>query len=198
MTKKAIIYVPGLKDRNFFNRNIIKLLALFWTAQEFELFLIQINWRKGNKFAPKLKLIKDKIDELSTSGYSVHLFGQSAGASAALNASVERKNIVRRVINICGRLRKGENVFPSLKLAAKGNPAFEESVLLFENQNEKRLTHDDRKKILTVRPIWDEIVPASTVTLNGATNIQLPLLEHSLGGIFALTLFSSKLKTFLK
>lgn len=198
MTKKAIIYVPGLNDHNFFNRNIVKLLPLFWPTQEFKLFLIQINWKKGNRFAPKLKLITDKIDELFTAGYSIQLFGQSAGASAALNAFVEKKNIVRKVINICGRLRKGKNVFPTLELAAKGNPVFEESVLLFENKNEGKLTYDDRKKILTVRPIWDEIVPASTVTLNGATNIQLPVFEHSIGGISALTLFSSKLKTFLK
>ncbi len=105
---------------------------------------------------PKVSPHNKKIDELSDKEYEISLFGQSAGGTAVLNAYIERKN---KIVNICGRLRKGKNVFPSLETAAKGNPAFVESVLLFENQNEKKLTTEDRKKILTIKPLWDGVVP---------------------------------------
>lgn len=193
--KKAIIYVPGLNDNNFINRNIVKLLPYFWKG--YEVHIISPIWSEGKEFEQKLKFIINKIDELSKKGHAIYLFGQSAGGSAVLNAFVARKTKVKKVVNICGRLRKAQGVFPSLDFAARGNPAFKESVLIFENSNEKKLTMKDRKKILTIKPFLDEIVPSSTASLKGATNITIPVMEHSLGGVLALTLFSSKIKDFL-
>lgn len=197
MFKKAIIYVPGLNDRKLLNSNLVKLLPLFWRRYGFEVYPIQPSWNNGKEFISKLKLITNKIDELHSKGFKIYLFGQSAGGAAVLNAFVERKGKVEKVVNICGRLKKGNKVFPSLDLVAKGNPAFKESVLLFENQNEKKLTGQDRKKILTIKPIFDEIVPQSTVNLEGTTNIMIPIVGHSLGGIFGLTIFGYKIRKFL-
>jgi hypothetical protein len=197
MEKKAIMYVPGLNDDIFPNKNLINLLPYFWRIYGYEVFIIQPEWRTGKSFQPKLQLIINKIDELYAAGYEIFLFGQSAGGAAVLNAFTERKNKVSKVINICGRLRKGENVNPTLKKAARGNPAFAESVLLFENQNEKKLTKEDRKKILTIKHIWDGVVPSTTVGLTEAVNITIPVLQHSIGGIAVLTFFSRKLASFL-
>jgi len=197
MTKKAIIYVPGLNDDRFLNSHLIDLLPYFWKRYGYEVFIVRPAWKKGKTFSPKLKLIIDKIDELSKSGYAITLFGQSAGGAAVLNAFTERKSKVNHVINICGRLKKGIEVHPSLEIAAKGNPAFADSVLLFETQNEKKLTKADRKKVLTIKPLWDGVVPSTTVALAGATNITIPIIQHSIGGIAALTLFSKKIVSFL-
>lgn len=89
-------------------------------------------------------------------------------------------------------------MFPSLDFVARYNPAFKESVLLFENINENKLTKKDKEKILTIRPIWDETVPKTTVSLAGAKNIVIPTIEHSIGGIMALTIFSQKIREFFK
>lgn len=135
--KKAILYVPGLHDDAFINSHLTDLLPLIWRKYGFEVFIIRPRWREGKSFFPKLEYIATKIDELSNKGYELYLFGQSAGGSAVLNAFAIKKNKIKKVVNICGRLKKGIDVSPTLKKAAKGNPAFEESVLLFENKNKK-------------------------------------------------------------
>ena len=194
---KVIIYIPGLHDDTFLHTNAVHILRYLWRPYGFDILVIKPHWGEGNSFAPKLKNIIDTIDKLSQKK-KVYLIGQSAGGAAVLNAFVARKNKVSGVVNICGRLIKGKKVFTYLELAAKGNPAFLDSVLLFENQNEEKLVDEDRRKILIVKPLWDEVVPASTVGLSGATTITIPMLFHSLGGVAALTLFSSKIRAFLR
>jgi hypothetical protein len=195
--KKAIIYVPGLNDDKLLNKKLINFLPLIWNKYGYDVFIVRPEWRKGKSFYPKLTLIINKIDELSSKGYTIYLFGQSAGGAAVLNAYTERKHKIKKVVNICGRLRKDKNVLPSAKTTADENSAFAESMLLFENLNEKRLTMNDRKKVLTIRPIWDGVVPSSTVELQGATNITIPMIQHSIAGISALTIFSHEILSFL-
>lgn len=174
--KHYLIFVPGLGDNNS---------LLNWAIKRFEKdgFITIIRsapWHKKEEpLKSKLERLINRIDEVYKDGQTLSLIGISAGASLVLNAYCQRKNKVENVVNICGRLRKGKNVFPSLELASRGHPAFKESVELFE-KNEPNLTDKDRKKILTIRAFWDEIVPRSTTSLNGATNIKLPLVEHSL------------------
>ena len=196
MKELHVIYVPGLRDQRFINKLLIKIISLFWKAQGFKFHIISPRWEEGKSFLPKLKLITDKIDELS--GKTVYLIGQSAGGSAVLNAYSQRKSEIAGVVNSTGRLRKGENVRPSLDHAARFSPAFKESVLLFENTNESTLTSKDRKKIVTIKPLWDETVPSSTVALKGATNITVPVVEHGFGGFFIVTLYSPVLAKLLK
>lgn len=193
-----IVYVPGLSDQSFINKGLSGMLPLIWKIYGFETHIVYPHWQEGNSFQPKLKKILDKIDALSTSVYTVSLIGQSVGGSAVLNAFCERRNMVNGVINICGRVRAGKNVSPTLEIAARNSPAFIESVLLFERKNEPGLNDQDRKKIMTVRPLWDEIVPKSTVPIRGAKNIIVPSFEHSLSGILACTLYSGTALGFLK
>lgn len=193
-----VIYVPGLRDTWIINKAIIKVLPFFWEPQGIHIHVFSPHWEQGTRFAPKLKQLTDKIDSLVKQGHKVSLVGQSAGGSATLNAFCIRKSVVHRIINSTGRLRAGNNVWPSLKQAAKISPAFKESVLLFEKKNEPTLTKVDRKRILTIRPLWDETVPASTVPLDGATNLIAPIIEHSLGGIFIVSFYSKVMLDFLK
>src|SRR5438132_975092 len=129
--KKAIIYVPGLNDDKFLNKTLTNLLPSFWRIYNYEVFIMRPEWNKGKSFIPKMNRITSKIDELYKQKYEIFLFGQSAGGSAVLNVFSQRTDKIKKVVNICGRLRKGMKVIPSLETAAKGNPAFAESVLLF-------------------------------------------------------------------
>ncbi|MGH7245735.1 MAG: hypothetical protein ACREGI_02255 [Candidatus Levyibacteriota bacterium] len=192
-----VLYIPGLHDMAFPNKQLTATFPLFWEPFGVKVHIVRLRWSKGKSFAPKLKVITDLIDTLATKKNKVFLVGQSAGASAVLNAYVARKKKVAGVVSIDGRLRDG-NVFPSLRLLSVGNPAFKESVLLFEHKNEKKLTKEDRKKILTLHPIWDDIVPVKTATLNEVKDITMPIFTHKLGGVMACAIYAKTITNFLK
>ncbi len=193
-----IIYIPGLLDSSPINKPFHNLAQFVWRNKGFYPHLYLPHWEKGQHFAPKLKSIVNLIDELTEQGFTVSLVGQSAGGSAVLNAFYERRDKVNGAINITGRLRSGINVKPTLQQAARMSQAFKESVLLFESENEPRFKPSDRKRVMTIRSWFDETVPASTVPLEGATNLVAPIIEHSLGGGFISILWSDKFLKFLK
>ena len=138
------------------------------------------------------------IDRFANDGDRISLVGCSAGASAALNAFIERKNIIYRVITVCGRLKTGnQRSFRSFPARTATSLSFAESVKLFES-HEHLLSDQDRQKIMTVRALFgDELVPADTAILRGAHNIVVPTPEHVFSIAIALTLFSRPLITFL-
>jgi len=196
--ERHIIYVPGLRDQHLFNKSLARLYPLVWKPQGFHFHTISPHWEEGISFTPKLKMITNKIDELSVGANHIYLLGVSAGGSAVLNAFSQRRDLISGVVNVVGRLRAGVNVKPSLDKATKISPACRESILSFENQNEPTLSEVDRRKVMTLRPVWDETVPKSTVSLKGAKNIVVPMVEHSLGGIAIMTIFSPMIVKFFK
>ena len=87
------------------------------------------------------------IDEIVNNADRISLIGTSAGGSAAVNAFMERKSKIHRVINICGRLRVGPTTgFRSFDSKTKSSPAFTESVRLCERGIEQ-LPLPDRRKL---------------------------------------------------
>lgn len=191
--KHHVIYIPGLNDQHPLNRNLAKLLPLYWNRFGVTTHVISPHWEEGNSFGPKLKLILKEIDKISHLEHTITLIGQSAGGSAAMNAFCERRNMIKKVVNITGRLKKGKDVKPTLEWASRQSPAFKESVLLFERVNEQTLRLSDREKITTIRPFWDETVPSVTVGIKGATNIVVPFPEHSFGGTCILISYALKI-----
>lgn len=157
----------------------------------------RLGWHDEEKsFKPKLKRLVAEINKYLDQGDAVSLVGGSAGGSAVLNALLEQPKITS-VVNLCGRLRQGESVSPSLEVAAQRSPSFKDSVLTFESR-EPSMTPDQRSKVLNLIPLWDEIVPKGTVPLRGATNKTLPSVEHMLSGFIGLTLFSPMIMRFIK
>lgn len=51
--------------------------------------------------------------------------------------------------------------------------------------------------MLTFRPLFDELVPSSTVSVPGGTNVVLPTIEHILSISLAMTVFSKKIADFV-
>lgn len=190
--KHHVIYVPGLADQ----RGGYDLLINCWKIYGVTPHVYRMNWMDGKSFKPKLKKLVAEVNKYIKKGDTVSLVGGSAGGSAVLNTFLEQPKI-NAVVNICGRLRAGKNVFPSLELAAKGSPAFKESVLLFEKL-EPKMKNELRKKVLCLAPIYDEIVPKSTASLNGATNKTIPSVEHMLSDFFGMTIFSPMVMKFVK
>lgn len=143
---------------------------------------------------PKLDGLVDKIDSLN--GANIVLVGISGSGSLMLNGFAERNNKVSKVITVCSRLREGRGDFPPLYLSAKKSAAFFESVLLAQT-NAATFTEEEKAKFLTISAAWDEMVPPSTSTLEGATNIKIPVPEHAMAIAVALTVYRKKWLDFI-
>jgi len=191
-----IIVIPGLGDRT----KPLELAANHWRKHGLEPIMHPVGWHDGEiSFRPKLERLVEMIDSLTHEGDRVSLVGTSAGGSAALNAFIERSDQVHRIVNVCGRLRKGPlKGFRSFGAKTASSPAFANSVELCESREEE-LTSTDRKKIMTVRAMFgDELVPADTTVMLGGYNTLVPTPEHMLSIISSLTIFSKPLIVFLK
>lgn len=170
-----VIVVPGLGDET----NIIKWVVSGWKRYDLEPIIHNIWWKTEPKhFEPKLKRLVNLIDRLSEDGNKISLLGASAGGSAVLNAFLRRKNKIRKVVSVCGRLRRGEEKgLRSFESRTSSSLAFKESVLMFE-KDEQTLDKKDRNNIMTVRALFDELVPDNTAVVEGANNKQIKSIEH--------------------
>ncbi len=195
MSKKhRVIIIPGLGDEV----KKISWATNHWRKHGLEPVVHSIGWHDGKEIQSKLQTLVEMIDQFIQYGNRVSLVGCSAGGSAVLNVFIKRKNVVHRVINVCGRLRQGkQRGFRSFEKRTALSIPFALSVKLFESR-EDLLSDHDRQKIMTVRPLFgDELVPADTLVLGGAYNTVIPTIEHVFSIAMALTLFSSPLITFL-
>lgn len=190
--KHHVIFVPGLDDQK---RNY-EFLVNRWAIYGIIPHVHRVNWHNNDSLEPKLKRLVKEADQYLQNSNIVSLVGWSAGGSAVLNALVMEPKI-NAAVNLCGRLRAGQNVHPSLEWAARNSKSFKESVLLFESR-EPKMPQELREKVLNLIPMWDEIVPKSTVYLRGARNQTIPTAEHMLSGFLGMTLFSPIMIGFLR
>jgi hypothetical protein len=190
-----IIYIPGLSD----NGDLFMWVASKWQQQGLTPFVYQAKWHDGASFQSKLDGLLAVIDGFLKQGDTVSLIGCSAGGSMTLNAFAERKAAIRKIVIISGRLRSGNhNGFRSLTMRTKSSPAFAESVVRCESQ-QNLLSSDERKKILTTHALLgDELVPADTAVLEGAENIAIPVFGHVFGIFISLIFFPKQIINFLK
>lgn len=188
-----IIIIPGLGEESMH----LRLISGTWKKLGLDAVVYSVGWRDGETFTPKLARLLKLVDGFVKDGHTVSLIGNSAGGSAVLNVFAARKNVIHRVINICGRVRTGTTKgFRSFANRTSSSPAFAQSIQMAEFA-EKTFTARDRAKIMTIRPLFDELVPDNTLIMQGATNIQIPMVFHSPGILSALTVFSKTLRSFL-
>lgn len=188
-----IILIPGLGDQSAH----LRLITKQWKKFGLDVMVCPVGWRDGEAFTPKLNRLLKLVDGFIKDKHTVSLIGNSAGGSAVLNIFAARKNNIHRVINICGRLRTGTTKgFRSFENRTRTSPAFAQSIQMADAA-EKTFTAKDRAKIMTVRPIFDELVPDDTLVVNGATNLQIPMIGHSVSIISTLTIFSKHVFSFL-
>jgi hypothetical protein len=192
----TVVIIPGLGDQI----NPIKWATYHWEQYGLHIVIHSIGWRNNQlSFELKFQKLLKLVDRLHTENHKISLVGTSAGGSAVLNVFMQRKDIVHKVINVCGRLRVGPTTgFRSFASKTQSSPSFAESVHMCE-EHEKYLSASDRKRILTVRSLFgDELVPSETTIIQGAHNTAIPTIEHGISITAALTLFSKPLIHFLK
>jgi hypothetical protein len=102
-----VIYIPGLGDERPFGRTFIFKL---WRLFGLKVYYFPLGWADKELFGPKFKRLLTKIDELTEQG-QLSLVGESAGASAGINANAVRKNL-KNVVLIGGKINNPQTVNP--------------------------------------------------------------------------------------
>jgi len=188
-----IIVIPGLGN----NIKKHEWVMESWKKYGIIPHVFDTKWKaEENGFQPKLDSALKLVDSLSNKNTKISIIGNSAGSSFALNIFGERKKQIHKVIVNCGRVRDGDWPWFTFDQATKSSPSFKESVLRAQKL-EKTFTNTYRKKILTLRPLFDEVVPPFTVPILGAKNENMLTLGHSLSIALNLTLFKKRLINFV-
>lgn len=188
-----VIIIPGLGNKIALHEWAINS----WKKYGIIPHVFDARWKtEENGFQPKLDRTLRLVDSLTNKNSKISIVGNSAGSSFALNLFGERKKQINRVVVNCGRVRDGDWPWFTFDQGTKSSPSFRESVLKAQKLV-KTFTNIDRKKILTFRPLFDEVVPPFTVPILGAKNIIIPSIEHSLSIILNMTLFKKQIIDFI-
>lgn len=188
---RHLVIIPGLGD----NDDYVRFLTRSWERKyDIKTHVIAFGWKgKANEFEDHLNKLRRYIDNLLKQNGDVSILGISAGASAAINLFSARKHKINKVISVCGRLRdqnvKQRFYYPKMQL-----DIFKKSLNLCEI-NQEKLTKEDKERILTIRPFYDDVVPVRTMTIDGAVNRKIFAAQHGISIYLAMTLYS---KTIVK
>lgn len=181
--KHAVIYIPGLGDRNRLLLWVQRQLLRGWRTAGVRGHIFTMRWTSDESIKPRVAELSEYIDRLREEGYVVSLMGASAGASAAISMFAQRPDAVAAAISLSGQLRGADKV---VNQALDLNPRFKESLDLM-NRHLDKLDQASRQRILTYRVAVDAIVPPSHSTLDGANNRRLWIVGHNLGIVWVLS-----------
>lgn len=183
--------MPGLGDSRAFGQ---KIAVKTWLLYGVKPRTFQMKWASDTEtYQSKEAALLTQVDLLMQQGHSVSLVGSSAGASAVLNAFVDRPTI-QGVVVICGKIQRPEAVRDALY---GQNPAFRESMSKL-NITLKRLTDEQRSRIWSIRPIVDFTVPVADMRIQGVRQGFIPTIGHAPSIGFAITLGAYNCLRFLK
>jgi pimeloyl-ACP methyl ester carboxylesterase len=151
-------------------------------------------WTDDRPFEKKFQKLLTEIDRLAGQGQKISLVGVSAGASAALSAFAKRKNSISGMVCICGKIQNSQNVQESTYTQ---NPSFRESMQQLD-KNLPNLGQAERKKILSIHPLKDNIVPPADTKIDGTREKIIPTFGHVFSITCAITFGSFGIVGFLK
>lgn len=189
--KHCLIYIPGIGDHRIGPQ---KTIIRSWQVFGVRTYVYPVGWADGKPFGPKLDKLLVQIDRLAAAGGLVSLVGVSAGAGAALNAYARRRQTVNGVVCICGKVQNRQNINPGY---FKRNPSFKDSMDMLP-ASLSNLNATDRARILSIHPIFDELVPVRDTKIAGARSKTVPVAGHIIGIAYTLTIGSRAVVNFLK
>jgi acetyl esterase/lipase len=151
-------------------------------------------WLGDEDYQPKMDRLLERIDRYRAKGHRVSLFGASAGASAVLNAYVERKDDITGLVYAFAKINAPETVSDKVYAA---NPAFKMSMEVLQ-ANLKKLTPADKAKMHSFYSPDDNYVPYAATVIPGVRESRLPALRHGWSITYSLTLGAHKILSPLK
>jgi pimeloyl-ACP methyl ester carboxylesterase len=146
-------------------------------------------WAGSGAFEPKLSRLVSRIDTYRQQGHEVSLVGASAGASAVLNAYVQRKDDIQGVVYICGKINRPDTVSNG---TYRHNPAFKTSLSKLQD-TVGQLSAQDKRKLHSFYSPVDTTVPHADTIIESVPEQKLPALGHMWAILYALSFGSGKL-----
>lgn len=191
---KSLILVPGLGN----NDKPLRFLIKFLDKKGFNVVVCDVKWKKGEKnFKNKIRKVRNKVIELKKKGHRISLLGISAGGSIALCVFYLLNKDIDSAVVICSMLRLGFDENRNQKESLRLFPCYKNAVNFFEKNISPKLKRNQRKRILTIRPLFDEIVPIQTMSIEGANNLRVFLARH-ISIYIILFFFSDPIFRFIK
>lgn len=190
-TIHTIIYIPGLGDHKLGRQaSIVKWWRIFGVHP----VIYTMNWLENGTFEHRMEELQKKIDGLIKEGHAVSIVGVSAGASVALSIFSKRKDVMHRAVCLCGKIgnldainpryfKRHPNFYPSVKELQRSLPA---------------LTAKDKERILSIRPLFDEVVPVKDSVLTGSMHKILPTIGHVPSIAYGISIGSFGIIRFIK
>lgn len=191
MTKQSsLLYVPGLGDVNLSNRQ--KLLKL-WHFRDMSVEICSMEWSIDEPWDTKLESLLNRIKDFKEQGNNVILIGESAGASAVINA-LSKTELIDGVVLLCGKSRYPNRV---AQYRYDQNPALRQA-LISSDQAISQFNEIQKQKILNLHPIFDPIVPVAETKIPGVKNAIMPIIGHTTSIVFANTLWCWRIVKFAR
>ncbi len=190
MKQHHVIYVPGILDDIYHQKLIVKTWRLYGVRGHCHV----MPWLGPEDYWPKFQRLLDQIDGYRAKGHLVSLLGVSAGASAVINAYVERKDDITGVICAVAKINGPDTVDDAVYAA---NPAFKTSMETLQISLPK-LTPADKAKMHSFYSPRDGYLPHAATIIPGVSETRLPPLRHGWAITYCLTLGAPKLLKPLK
>lgn len=172
VSKGLLIIIPGLGDRV----ELYGLVTPFWRLLGYEPHIFSFGWEDADEdFAAAIMRLVDYLDNLQTT--RVNIIGVSAGGTAAINALVERRQVVRAVATVATPYE----YLPHLK-----NKKLKTSIKTLNEADPEVL----KTKVLSIHGLYDQIVPVASSRPSGVRTLRLPMVCHGCIIAIALTVCS--------
>ena len=153
-----------------------------------------MNWTVDEPWHDKLNRLVSTIDRHVKAGKTLSLIGESAGASAVINALGIRSRSLRTVILLCGKTQYPDRV---AAYRYRQNPALRQA-LIASSHIINQLTNEQKEKLLNLHPILDPVVPVSETKIPNVKNSVMPTFGHALSIVFANTIWSWWIVRFIR
>jgi hypothetical protein len=177
------IYIPGLGGEQIVDRQR-KIVAKWPKRGKHGALFLDARWHNQTEtYAEKLDRICKTVQVYKTKNPGKYcVIGASAGASMAINVFDELK--LDGLVTIAGKIRYPNRIGPHYRTNA---PHFYDSVVDSDKRLQK-LSDAQKRRILAIVPLVDEVVWTSEAKIPGAKNVRLAIPGHFLGIGAALTL----------
>ena len=190
-SKHHIIYVPGIGDDIY---RIQGFLVWWWFIYGVRGHVHEMPWTGKGEYQPKHEKLLALIDKYANQGHKVSLVGASAGASAAINAYIARRDQINSVAIICGKINEPETISESFY---SRNAAFKESMYALQ-ENLKKLTASDKSKFRNYYTPNDQVVTYVCSFMHGVQEISLRPMRHGQAIIYSVSIGARKIIKGLK
>lgn len=194
MTQHIVLYIPGIGDRRQSLNWLQMAFLCTWRFYGISAQLFVVDWKSAQPFTERFDELLQLIDRLHAEGKTVSLVGASAAAATVLLALMARPDRAGKVVTLCGQIGGTAALHGQV---AQQHPRFRES---FAALREALPTMSPalRRRVLTLRPQRDRIVPLREALLDGAANHQMPIVGHMAGIGFGLLFEGYRIARFLK